>query len=61
MCTGAIDISPTTTKAAAKSLVSGTGCPRSHSDISTAIAPTATPRLTDTCCPTLAMPVAEPT
>ena len=25
------------------------------------MAPTATPRLTDTCCATLAMPVADPT
>ena len=44
-----IDISPTITKAVAKSAVSGTEWPRAHSETSTAMAPTATPRLTDTC------------
>ena len=32
-----------------KSAVSGTEWPRAHSETSTAMAPTATPRLTDTC------------
>ncbi len=57
----AIDIRPTTTNAAAKSSVSGVACPRSTSDASTTMAPTATPKLTDTCCATLAMLVADPT
>ena len=46
--------------AAAKSAVCGCGCPASSSEISSTMAPVATPKLTDTCWPTLAMPVAAP-
>jgi hypothetical protein len=57
----AIDMRPTTTNALAKSAVCGAACPLIHSDISTIMAPIATPELTDTCWPTLAMAVADGT